>query len=31
VPDGATVYYADVDPHLGPIVKYAEVHADDRA
>ena len=31
VPDGATVYYAGTDPHLGPIVKYAEVHADGRA
>jgi len=31
VPDGATVYYAGTDPHLGPIVKYAEVHADARA
>jgi hypothetical protein len=31
LPDGATLYYSGVDPHLGPIVKYAEVHADDRA
>ncbi|HEX6362600.1 MAG TPA: DUF3182 family protein, partial [Albitalea sp.] len=26
-PAGATVYYAGVDPQVGPITKYAEVHA----
>ena len=31
LPEGATLYYSGVDPHLGPIVKYAEVHVDDRA
>jgi hypothetical protein len=31
LPAGATLYYSGVDPHLGPIVKYAEVDADARA
>jgi len=31
LPAGATLYYPGIDPHLGPIVKYAEVHVDDRA
>ena len=31
LPIGATLYYSGVDPHLGPIVKYAEVHGDARA
>jgi hypothetical protein len=26
VPDGATLYFAGVDNHLGPITKYAQVH-----
>ena len=28
VPAGATLYFAGVDDHLGPITKYAEVHRD---
>ena len=28
VPEGATVYFAGVDDHLGPITKYAQVHRD---
>jgi hypothetical protein len=31
LPGGATLYYSGIDPHLGPIVKYAEVDPDDRA
>jgi hypothetical protein len=28
IPDGATVYFAGIDDHLGPITKYAQVHRD---
>ncbi len=28
IPEGATVYFAGVDDHLGPITKYAQVHRD---
>ena len=31
VPEGATLYFRGIDDHLGPITKYAEVHADDDA
>ena len=27
VPEGATVYFRGNDEHLGPITKYAQVHA----
>ena len=28
IPEGATVYFAGVDDHLGPLTKYAQVHRD---